>query len=102
VVVHRHIDGGGGCGFKASLRLCLNQVVVVKGNRTGPSSGDPDGGAGSPRRRRSATRQGRARQRERQLFLWRQRALQARARIDDAKRAIDAACGPGVLVLTGG
>jgi hypothetical protein len=43
-----------------------------------------------------------AEQRKRQELLWRQRALQARARLEDAKRGHDAACGPGVLVLTGG
>jgi hypothetical protein len=43
-----------------------------------------------------------AEQRKRQELLWRQCSLQAQARIDDAKRARAAACGPGVLVFTGG
>jgi hypothetical protein len=43
-----------------------------------------------------------AEQRKQQELAWRQRARQARARMDAAKREHDLACGPGVLVLTGG
>jgi hypothetical protein len=43
-----------------------------------------------------------AEERRQQELAWRQRARQALARMDAAKREHDLACGPGVLVLTGG
>ena len=43
-----------------------------------------------------------AEHRRQQESLWRNRAREARAHVDAARRDHDAACGPGVLVLTGG
>ena len=43
-----------------------------------------------------------AEQRREQELLWRGRAREARAHVDAARREADAACGPTVLVLSGG
>jgi hypothetical protein len=62
-----------------------------------PRAGDP--AADDPVRARLDRE---AEQRKQQELRWRLRALQARARVDAAKREHDAVCGPGVLLLTGG
>jgi hypothetical protein len=43
-----------------------------------------------------------AEQRREREFLWRGRAREARAHVEAARRERDAACGPTVLVLSGG